>query len=230
MAPVLEQLDREWAELATSPRGRRALTRWAERHPVLAGVGDLDALLKARRDPTRAPALFAALAVLAPDDQLAARTLLQALVPGLIHLARSTGNDDPAALVELVSIAWERIRTYPQSRHGSVAANVLLDTRKRYRQHRLIEAPTTSLPIDTDPVDDRSSPEQVVMGRLLIDDLDRARRQGAVTEPMLRVILRTRLGGERLAEVAAEHDVEPQVLCQQRWRAERRLRHLPLAS
>lgn len=141
MAPVLEQLDREWVELARSSRGRRALTRWAQRHPALQGIGDLDALLEARRDPTRAPALLAALAVLAPDDQLAARTLLQALVPGLIRLARSTGNDDPAALVELVSIAWERIRTYPQTRNGSVAANVLLDTRKRYRQHRLIANP-----------------------------------------------------------------------------------------
>ncbi|HXH59447.1 hypothetical protein [Iamia sp.] len=230
MEPILGQLDREWAELATSPRGRRALTRWAQLHPVLEGLADLDALLEARRDPNRAPALLAALAGLAPDDQLAARTLLQSMVPGLIHLARSTGNDDPAALVELVSLAWERIRTYPRTRHGSVAANVLLDTRKRYRQHRLIEAPTSSLPIDTDPVDGHSSPEQVVLGRLLIEDLDRARRQGAISAPMLRVILRTRVGGERLAEVAAEHDVEPRVLCQQRWRAELRLRHLPLAS
>ena len=30
-------------------------------------------------------------------------------------------------------MAWERIRTYPAGRRGSVAANVLFDVRKRYR-------------------------------------------------------------------------------------------------
>lgn len=230
MTSILNQLDREWVELAASPRARRALTRWAQHQPAFAGLADLEAVLEARRNPNRAPALLAALAALAPDDQLAARTLLQAMVPGLVRLARSTGNDDPAAVIEMVSLAWERIRTYPRTRGGSVAANVLMDTRKRYRQHRLIEAPTASRPIDSDPVDERSSPEQVVLGRLLIDDLDHAQRDGAVSAPMLKLILRTRVGGESLAEVAAEQHIEPRLLCQQRWRAERRLRRLPWAA
>lgn len=231
MPPILEQLDREWAELATSPQAQRALSRWSQCHPVLAGHGDFVAVLRARQDPARAPALLSALAALAPDDDLAARALLQALIPGLVRLARSTGNDDAAALVELVSLAWERIRTYPATRQGSVAGNVLLDVRKRYRQHRLIEAPTTPGLVDTEPVDGRScSPEDIVLGRLLIEDLDRARRQGVVTAPMLGVIMRTRLGGEQLAEIAAEQHIDSHVLCQRRWRAERRLRQLPLAS
>ena len=32
MAPILQELDREWSELATSPRARRALIRWANSH------------------------------------------------------------------------------------------------------------------------------------------------------------------------------------------------------
>jgi hypothetical protein len=51
------------------------------------------------------------------------------------------GYDDPAAIEEMVSLTGERIRTYPARRRGSVAANVFLDVRPRYRAHRLIEAP-----------------------------------------------------------------------------------------
>lgn len=230
MTSILEELDREWSELATSPRARRALIRWTNTHCALVGLRDLTDVLAARRDPERAPAVLSALAALAPTDEVAARTLLQALVPGLVCLSRSSGNDDPGAIEEMVSLAWERIRTYPTSRHGSVAANVLLDVRKWYRKHRLIEAPTGSLQITGEPVDDASSPEEEVLGRLLIEELVGAERAGVVTAPVLRLILRTRVGGEPLTAVAAEQRVDPQLLCQRRWRAERRLRQLPLAG
>jgi hypothetical protein len=55
----------------------------------------------------------------------------------------------------MVSLAWERIRTYPTTRHGSVAGNVLLDVRKRYRAHRVIDAPTGSWDHDDDAIDQR---------------------------------------------------------------------------
>ncbi len=41
MAPILQELDREWAELATSPRARRALMRWVNTSPDLAGNDNL---------------------------------------------------------------------------------------------------------------------------------------------------------------------------------------------
>jgi hypothetical protein len=230
MASILDQLDREWDELASSPRARCAVRRWASAHSALAGNRDLAEILAARRVSARAPAILEALAVLAPRDELAARTLLQALLPGLVCLASRSGNDDPAAIDELVSLAWERIRTYPTTRHGSVAANVLLDTRKRYRKHRVIEAPRSSMSIIDEPVDGACQPEDEVAGRLLIEELCGAERAGVVSSSVLALILRTRLGGERLVDVAAEQDVAPQILGQQRWRAERRLRRLPLAG
>ena len=95
-------------------------------------MADLDELLEMRRNPTVAPRILSALARLARGDDVAARTLLQALVPGLVTLAASVGGDDPTALDEIVSLAWERIRTYPVSRPGSVAGNVLLDVRRGY--------------------------------------------------------------------------------------------------
>ena len=75
--------------------------------------------------------------------------LLEALLPGLVRLAGITGYDDPAAIEEIVSLAWERIRTYPPGHWGSVAANVLLDVRKRYRAHCLIWAPRS---LDTEEI------------------------------------------------------------------------------
>jgi len=113
MAPILQELDREWAELATSPRARRALIRWPNTNPDLAGNHDLAEVLASRRDPAKSEPVLRALASLAPHDDIAARTLLQAMVPGIVRLATRAGNDDEAAIDELVSLAWERIRTYP---------------------------------------------------------------------------------------------------------------------
>jgi class 3 adenylate cyclase len=106
------------------PPGAEAMV---DRPPPPRGLADLDELLERRRDDQAAPAVLRALAVLAPADDLAARTLLQALLPGLVRLAGMVGYGDPAAIEEMVSLAWERIRTYPAGRRGSVAANVLFD-------------------------------------------------------------------------------------------------------
>ena len=41
MERILQLLDAEWKELATSPEGRRALIRWTTDHDVLVGLHDL---------------------------------------------------------------------------------------------------------------------------------------------------------------------------------------------
>lgn len=229
MATILQDLDREWAQLAASPRARRALTRWVEGHPALAGHHDLVDVLASRRDPARSEHVLRALALLAPEDDLAARTLLQAVVPGIVTLAGRVGNDDISAIDEMVSLAWERIRTYPPQRTGSVAANILLDVRKRYRRHRDIEAPT-SAELRGDLVDRQASTEDQVLSRLLVTQLAAAQQLGMMSPLVLATILRTRLVGERLADIAAEQRISTQLLCHRRWRAEVRLRGLPLAG
>jgi hypothetical protein len=80
MAPILQALDREWSEVATSPRSRRALIRWTNINNELAGNRELAEVLVNRRDPAKAEPVLKALAALAPDDDLAAGTLLQAVV------------------------------------------------------------------------------------------------------------------------------------------------------
>jgi hypothetical protein len=111
MEPILQLLDAEWPRIATSPQARRALIRWANDHEALAGMRDLHDVLRCRRDPQVANEVHQALARSAATDQLAARTLLQILLPGLVRLVGTVGHDDPDAPDELVAMAWERICT-----------------------------------------------------------------------------------------------------------------------
>src|SRR4029450_3058970 len=125
---------------------------------------------------------------------------------------------------------WERIRTYPARRRGSAAANVLFDVRKRYRAHRLMDAPRS---LDTEEIEVKAtsrSPEDEALARVLFEQLMAAQRDERVLrDGALRLVLRTRLAGEPLTEVARREKLPLSVLAQRRWRAECRLRRLPLA-
>ncbi len=222
MNRTLAELDREWAELDRSPATAGALEGWGTKEPALAGLRSLAAVLRERRS-SRGPEVLSALARLAGDDELAARALLHALVPGLLRLASTTCADDPLAFDEFVSLAWERIRTYPTSRPGSVAANVIWDVRKRYREHREIEDPE-SFGLEPTPDDATPSAEEIVLGRAAIDDLVAAHREGVIDGLALTLILRTRVDEVPLDVAAAEQQATARQANCIRWRAERRLR------
>lgn len=226
MNPTLTKLDREWDAIKASPASRAALLRWGQREPALDELNDLGHLLDKRTSPEEAPAILSALARLAAHDELAARTLLQALVPGLLRLASTVCRDDPTSFEELVAFAWERIRTYPQSRSGSVAANVLWDVRKAYRRHRAIEAPRS----DCDEPENLAagpSAEETALAGLAVDDLLAvARESGVISPAALALILRTRVELVPLVVAAREQHATAQQANCIRWRAERRLRPL----
>lgn len=230
MRSVLDVLDNEWRELSRSPRARRSLRRWGPKQPALAGFQDLDDLLAGRfAGPGAAQAILLGLARLAPGDELAARTLLQALVPGIVKLATTKDRDDPMAREELVALAWVRIRTYPTTRFGDVAANVLRDAQKSYRTHRKIEAPRS---LELWKRDEESSPsaEDDAMSQLMLDELMEAKSRGLATDKGLSLVLRTRVADIPLKRIAAEEGVEVHALIMRRWREEQRLRCLPLAG
>jgi hypothetical protein len=86
MQRTTEALDHEWRTAHEhSTGGAAALARWRKREPALYGLADLGEVLACRQDSERGAAVLAALARLAPTEDLAARTLLQALLPGLVH-------------------------------------------------------------------------------------------------------------------------------------------------
>jgi hypothetical protein len=92
MSGTQMRLDAQWRGLVRTSRARRALEQWSIAHPSRRG---LDALLERRRDDHATSAILRALAVLAPVDDLVARTLLQALLPGLVHLAGTAATTTP---------------------------------------------------------------------------------------------------------------------------------------
>jgi len=150
-ATVFALLDAEWSDLAATP----IPARWRQ-HPALdhnpalddahTTLGCLLAVTEHRGDPAASDRILAALARLASDaaavdqpidqavDQLAARTLLQALLPGAKALARRLGwlGDAQARAAAVTAVLYERIRTYPIARRpGRIAANLLADTHQQ---------------------------------------------------------------------------------------------------
>lgn len=223
---TLSRLDDEWNRIDRSPASAAALRRWSLREPDLRPSETLGSLLLRRKhQPETARGILAALARLAPSDELAARTLLQAMLPGLVRLATSALADDPLALDEVVALAWERIRTYPRTRAGSVAANVIWDVRKRYREHRSVEVPGAS-PVEVEAARPAPSAEEVVLETCAVDDVLAAMRAGSIGEEALALIVRTRLEEVPLEVVAAEQRFTARRANCIRWRAERRLRPL----
>lgn len=229
MTTVVETLNAEWDRLVKSPEGRHAVERWRLGWPVLECCDELRDVLELRSDPALAQAVLRPLALMSPSDDLAARTLLQALLPGLVLLARSTANDDPEGLGDVVALAWERIRTYPSHREGSVAGNVLLDVRKRYLKQRgfgSVVVPMALCPRDVSvccalP----SGAAEVVAGLMRV-----AVVAGVISTVDLDTIVRSRMFDVPLSEIAAERGISARALGQQRWRAEDRLRRMPEAA
>jgi hypothetical protein len=145
---LLTALEREWIQLSAAPATQTALRQWAAAEPVLAGFADLEQLRVAahrRGAPAQSDEVLAALARLAAhdggDDPLAARAVLQLLLPGaaalayrLVHLPRAE------AIAAVLSTLSCRIRTYPwRRRPHRVAANLLLDTEMDLRRARARE-------------------------------------------------------------------------------------------
>ncbi|MGQ0823794.1 MAG: hypothetical protein ACT4OX_01980 [Actinomycetota bacterium] len=226
MARILQSLNEEWSAIADSPAARRALMRWSAAHPVLAPAANLNDVLALGYCADDGPEVRRSLAVLSPTDRLAARTLLQGLLGGLCNLARRIGRD-PDAIDVLVSLAWERIRTYPAHRPGSVSGNVLLDVRKRYgRDHR----PTADVPSTAPRVSLEPSAEDQAVGNVFLEELVAASELRGVPTAVVRTIIRSRVYGESMTDLAAEQKVALKVLWHRRWRGESRVRELLLAS
>jgi hypothetical protein len=226
-------LDAEWRRLSTSPEACRRLHSWATTHPALAGYADLQELLNARAaGESAAGPILLALAKLAPEDEIAARTLLQALLPRIVRLVSTKCADDPTADEDLVALTWERIRTYPPTRTGSVAANVMRDAYKQYRADYEIKAPKTgTLSVEAiEAIEPCPSAEDEAMSYLMVGELVRAHDRGLVSAAAVGLILRTRVVDTPLDVISAEQGIGVHTLVTRRFRAETRLRRLPLAG
>lgn len=224
---LFQQLDAEWLRVGKSRDARQRLAEWSLTSTELRRFEDLDALVRyanRRGDPHESDRVLVVLARRAPEDELAARTLLQALMPGIRWLARryealaAAAMEDSASAV--VAFAYERIRTYPfERRPQRVAANVLLDTRQRL--HRTIGRPRPHVisleSLLFEPTEGEPSCDNLCT---LLDD---AVAREVIGGRDAALIALTRLHEHPVADLAAQLGCTAQTLRRRRRRAETRL-------
>ena len=170
---LLNAMDREWPALASSTAGRRARRRWT---PRLASAGvdvdSLDGLVEVIRHPgdhTRSDVVARVLIGAAQaGDELAARTLMQGLVPFAGRLAGQytrygpVGADDVVAEV-LAAVQLRIMRTRLDRRDGFLVAHLQLTVRRQLQRGdsaRLLRARIGPVieHLDPDRLDDVAQP------------------------------------------------------------------------
>jgi len=223
-ADVVSALEREWDARSSVCLSRR-LREWAEREPVLETFTTVQALVGSLRrrsgDYERESAILAALLQQARSDPLAGRVVLQALLPGLKRLAGRLlfeAGEREELWSLLLAHLWAGIRSYPvERRPRRVAANLLLDaahaTLGDLGKERRLRAHASEL-----------APESVEAGEQEELVLARAVRAGALSRAEALLILRSRVEGVPLAQIATEEGAGYDALRIRRRRAELRLR------
>lgn len=221
---VVAALEREWETLSPATLSAR-LRRWSEREPALrqfANVTELLASLRRRRGDHLAEDSVLIALLRQTDDELAARVVLEALLPGLKRLARRIlleAREREELWSLLLAHLWAGIRSYPVKRRPrKVAANLLLDAAHATlaelgRERRLRAQPAELPPATAEPREQ----EEVVLARAV--------HAGALSLFEARLILRSRLEGASLVKIAAAEGVGYDALRIRRRRAELRLRH-----
>jgi DNA-directed RNA polymerase specialized sigma24 family protein len=129
---LVHALDQEWCELGRRHPG--TVSRWADRHDVLAPCGSFDDVLSAARlNPD--PILAALLTEVSIGDQLAGRVVLQALIGRMVRMAQ---RDPRASIDDYLARLWCAIGSYPLERRPErIAANLSMETLKAVsREHR----------------------------------------------------------------------------------------------
>lgn len=226
MPDIFSALDSEWAHFSRSCEGHAALRRWRQRTAL--PFDDLPALVEALRSRTAPDArdrLLHEVIRLCGTDGDARRVVLQALIPGLVGVARSYrlrwGREETDSMV--VAAALERIANYPLHR-SRPAVNIIRDVqndmhRARLREVALEEAigapfPLHELrvlpaPVTPEPVSDE-----------LVELVTGAVDEGIISRRGARLILLHRVVGVRTEDIARAEGRRPCTVRKHRHQAE----------
>lgn len=164
---LLTRLQREWTLISSRRSSVERASAWRLTPRV---IGSLDELLVLTGlgpgpvDPSSDETMRKLVAVARHDD-LAARVVLQRMLPGLSTIAKrhSEGfNSQLDALDELLSVAWSVIRSFSiETRDRYVIKNLLRDcehqaflkSRRRRMVHELTDPADLDVPTDADELD-----------------------------------------------------------------------------
>jgi DNA-directed RNA polymerase specialized sigma24 family protein len=224
----LDQLKQELRRELIGPALTARYTEWARQEPALAqldGPVQLLRFLRGRPAPERGDAVLRALLARAWSEPIAGRLVLHALLPGLKAIARRllAGADEREELWSaLLTIAWERIRSYPLDRRPRrIAANLLLDTLRptlcAVRSSHASELSTALESRELRPA------WPTAEGGDLDALLGEAVAAGAITGREAELVAVTRFDGIPLAHIATATGASYNTVKVRRQRAERRL-------
>ncbi len=230
---TIRQLRNEWRAIGTSRISRTACDRLAACEPVIArlDVDDLAGLVSAlslssaalsRND---AAAVIAAMLHSATVDPLIPRAIIQALIPGILGLARQLDGtatpwcDLDSFYGDAVSCLFEQITTWSGTRRPYAAGDLLSGVRTKLRTLQISEARHGSRRLDT------SAALEALPGsigpsseELLAASIHEAARDGLATSDAA-VLYATRVLGLPLVEVAELTGVSARRLGRQRTHA-----------
>lgn len=221
------RLDLEWRSLARTPA---AVARAAGWH-VAPSVRHLDDVLVACGfGVAHTPATNAALArlvVLARDDDLAARVVMQRILPGLIGVARRRRSFEVDAFEDLVGAAWLVIRRARPGDKEQLAANLVRDA-----AYRAFTAPgrrlsSTEIAVDPRTLDEEPSPDRTGPCEELATLLAEARAMGVPTADLDLFRELATVGSP--GRVAARREITPRTVRNHRDRAAARIRRAAAA-
>ena len=237
---LLVRLQQDWDHLKVSPDAVEQARGWClgASHEPGRSIESLDDVLRwsgygltaaHNGDPDQT---LAQLVRLAAFDQLAARVVLQRLLPGISTLARRRSTHErplPEVLDEIVASAWTVIRTYPVQRRCSfVAAGMLreIDYQTFQRARRRL---TTFVPSPMQTFEGRPAPLPTVSA---VDELrqllDEATAAGLDPDD---IELARQLGrGESTSDIARARQVTDRTVRNHRRAMTYRLRAVALAA
>ena len=220
MSTVFDLLEREWQRLARAQGAECGLRAVCEVAGGAVTLGDVESWVRAAA-PCEADRVLVALVDRAiAGHGLAARTLVQLLLPGARRLARrwwALEDQDECAAATIAAV-YERIRRYPlERRPARVAANILMDAELDLRRAARVLRPTTDLPREL--CEPATANPAVELAELLVD----AVADGAISASDAELIAASRIAGVRLADLAVRRCRHLRTLQYQRRRAEHAL-------
>lgn len=206
MNSVFTQLDREWIALTRRPSTTDELADAC----ALAGATSLERLLPAMRRaaPPDADRVMAHLVRQThAGSDIAARALLQLLLPGTCRLAArwwALGSSEERAAAA-VGAVYSRIRRYPLDRRPQkVAANILLDANQDLARvaRRVLLDHQKVVPLEPRLLPGRIDALQPSPGDELRDVIDDAVAAGRVPSQWAALIVATHIEGDDLPSIA----------------------------
>jgi hypothetical protein len=232
MANVFEALEAEWRRLGRDRAAAATLADVCRRAGDARTLDEVERYVRNASPPDADQVLLALIRRVVdgqPPDQratalLAARVLLQLLLPGTRKLARrwwALGDREERAAAAVAAV-YHHIRTYPLARRpGRVAANVLMDASYDLRRTvpRVIAVPmddptTVRRPAGATEVTHVSPSEE------LADVLAEAVATGTIGQADAELIARSRIAGHSINDIADDRGRTPRTMWHRRQHAE----------